>query len=54
MITTLYIHTGILLTVKEYDFTAQPTFSEGDIFNDSLLSVLSYARSTQDNHHAYC
>ena len=28
-----YIHTGIQLIVKEYDFTAQPTFSEGDVFN---------------------
>ena len=26
-------NTGVQLIVREYDFTAQPTFSEGDIFN---------------------
>ena len=29
----IHTHTGIQLIVKEYDFTAQPTFSEGDVFN---------------------
>ena len=44
----IYTHTGIQLIVKEYDFTAQPTFSEGDVFN--VLPIVKTAIIKVSHH----